>query len=362
MESMVSLFQLLVALISVFVTVACTTPSKPQEVIPDATQVSDKAGSKHQDVVTPGAQVAPGTNVTNPPQIWQFYQAHIFPGTKLSEGDRDLLGKMGQAPDANSVTEAALIIGISKAILQLRPTPTFEESDLFPKESEGAQVNSTRTTPSLENALLQKQVNVVRAISNNPFLQGFGVQQMILDTLRISTDTPQFIEQIAGAIRQNASSWAALSQNATTVVSTERVNPVATDIQASERPKKISAADLRSGDAALVEAQALADRGLYQEAILKVQQIPQGNPLYLEAQDKIKTFSNNAVQDLRKKAAQAFQSSLPVNEAKAKANYLQQAKAYLEEALKKYPQADQLAIVRENLAVISSDLKNLESE
>ena len=69
-----------------------------------------------------------------------------------------------------------------------------------------------------------------------------------------------------------------------------------------------------------------------------------------------------AVQDLRQKAARAFQSSLPVVDIKTKAAYLVEAKNYLEEALKEFPAADHLATVRENLAVITRDLQTISEE
>jgi hypothetical protein len=68
------------------------------------------------------------------------------------------------------------------------------------------------------------------------------------------------------------------------------------------------------------------------------------------------------VQDLRQKAAQAFQNAMPVADNRAKAVYLKQAKDLLEQALKDYPVADQLDTVRDNLAVITRDLSGIDRE
>ena len=69
-----------------------------------------------------------------------------------------------------------------------------------------------------------------------------------------------------------------------------------------------------------------------------------------------------AVQELRKKAALAFQSAMPVNDPRIRADYLKQAKGFLEEAIKSYPDATQLPTVRDNLSVISRDLERIESD
>ncbi len=86
------------------------------------------------------------------------------------------------------------------------------------------------------------------------------------------------------------------------------------------------------------------------------------DPFFDQAREKIKIYSNRAVQDLRQKAAQAFQNAMPVADNRAKAAYLKQAKELLEQALKDYPVADQLDTVRDNLAVITRDLSGIDQE
>ncbi|MCX6130965.1 MAG: hypothetical protein NTX25_18145, partial [Proteobacteria bacterium] len=90
--------------------------------------------------------------------------------------------------------------------------------------------------------------------------------------------------------------------------------------------------------------------------------IENSDPFFDQAKEKIKVYSNRAVQDLRQKAAQAFQNAMPVADDRAKLAYLKQAKDLLELALKEYPTADQLDTVRENLAVITRDLSGLERD
>jgi D-aminopeptidase len=121
-------------------------------------------------------------------------------------------------------------------------------------------------------------------------------------------------------------------------------------------------ADLRGGDAVLAEAQSLADRGNFQAAIKKAATVSPTSPMHANAQEKIRDFSNLAVQDLRRKAAQSFQSAMPITDVNIRAQYLEQAKQYLEQAIKEYPQATQLPTVRDNLRVISRDLDKLQAE
>jgi outer membrane protein assembly factor BamD (BamD/ComL family) len=111
----------------------------------------------------------------------------------------------------------------------------------------------------------------------------------------------------------------------------------------------------------LREAQSLIDRASYQEAIQRLQLFTQDNPFYPLAVDKAKIAKNLAVHDLRKKAATAFESSLPVGDPKAKNAYLKEAEGYLEQAITLYPDAEQIETVKENLNVIKKNLAQLTS-
>ena len=127
-------------------------------------------------------------------------------------------------------------------------------------------------------------------------------------------------------------------------------------------PSNYLAGDLLYGDSILMQAKKFASKGSFKQAILKARIVKNNDPYYPEAIDKIKFFSNLAVQDLRQKAARAFQSSLPVVDIKTKAAYLVEAKNYLEEALTDFPAADHLTTVKENLAVITKDLETISEE
>ena len=120
--------------------------------------------------------------------------------------------------------------------------------------------------------------------------------------------------------------------------------------------------DLKSTDSLLMAAQKLADKSEFKLAINQITGIEKFDPFFEQAKEKIKIYSNQAVQSLRKRAAEAFQNSMPLSEAKAKIAYLTQAQNHLEKAIKDFPAADQLERVRENLDIIKRDLVQLEKD
>jgi len=117
--------------------------------------------------------------------------------------------------------------------------------------------------------------------------------------------------------------------------------------------------DLHSSDLVINDAGRQADEGQFDQAIETLKRVEKISPLYKLSQEKAKEFANSAVRDMRRKAAQAFSAANQANDAGTKGSYLDKAKSILEEAVKKYPDADQLGTVRENLTVIIRDLDRL---
>jgi len=88
--------------------------------------------------------------------------------------------------------------------------------------------------------------------------------------------------------------------------------------------------------------------------------IPATSPEFPEAQSQLKTTSNTAVQELRRKAAAAYQNSLPVSDIETRKSYLNEAKKYLETALTDFPAADLKSTVKDNLEKIVIQLNELQ--
>ncbi len=307
-----------------------------------------------------------------------FVKKHGSPSSTFTEQDRQFVRELPASPVAGSVTEAALALGLIK--ITLNPAagdlPTFQEADLAkapaaapaPGAAPGAAAPAPAVaevaknkTPSLEQLCKDHNLNLPDALVENPLLGSYGIAKQVHMALPVGANSAEFKNEILVAVKRQASLWQEFSTSLNAPgEETLPVAAAATTPKAEDLPP--SAADLAGGDAALGDAQTLADRGNYQAAIRKASAVPTTSPMHPMAQEKIKEFSNLAVQELRKKAASAFQSAMPVTEAKTRAGYLKQAKTFLEEAIKNYPDATQLPTVRDNLRVISRDLEKLETE
>lgn len=122
-----------------------------------------------------------------------------------------------------------------------------------------------------------------------------------------------------------------------------------------ERDRNIRAAEEQT----LKDAQTLADSGQFLNAIEKAETIGASSPSYAKAQDKIRSFSNAGVHQLRQTAAVEFQAAMPTIDPRTKRAHLEKAEAALKEALEKYPRADTIPTVRDNLKVVQNEIKNL---
>jgi len=114
------------------------------------------------------------------------------------------------------------------------------------------------------------------------------------------------------------------------------------------------------GEISVGHAKELAVSGQYKNAIAVLTKISADASDYADAQTLSKTFSNTAVQELRRKAAAAYQNSLPVSDKETRKAYLIEAKKHLESALSDYPLADLKSTVKDNLNRILRQLEEFQ--
>lgn len=297
-----------------------------------------KAGDKSKTTQVDYSPSGSSESQLEQSQLLQFVMHHARSDQPLSPAEIATVQNLPRGADPSSLEAAAVVLGLCK--LQRHDAAIGQEQNLKPEIKQ------------LEQRLKAYDIDLIETLSKNRFLRQLDAFRTITDTVLEGNDTPSFVQSVLDINKTQAQSWGALVEH-----QTEKANT----LQSSRRVTMISAADLRSGDALLMEAQTLANQGRFKDALARMQLIPEENPLFPQAKERIKDFSNRAVSDLRQKAAQAFKSSIPVSDTKAKIAYLQQARNYLEQALSGFPEADHLTTVKENLAVITQDLSDLEN-
>lgn len=344
-----------------------TTKRRPAGGRPLAEKVGDHPTETRQ---TSSAGSAGAKSVAPPPPSSDELLAFVRGQTRLDAafGEREhrFVADLPRSPVSGSIAEAAQVIGTAKAIinpLHLDAT-SFKESDLgLPAPPATPEPTLKARISSLEESCRERGVNLPDALAENPLLSGPQVARVIAQALDSGANSDEFRAEVLAALRRYATQWGELASTlgvqAAVASPASEAPPPAPAAETDDLPP--NPADIAGGDAVLTEAQALADRGDFQGAIRKAASLPDG-PLRNVATERVRDYSNRAVQDLRRKAALAFQSAMPLTEARKRAEYLRQAKGYLEEAIKNYPEATQLPTVKDNLRVISRDLDNLERE
>lgn len=323
----------------------------------------------------------------------RFLAKHLKPGSSFTKKDHDFVSRLPDDPAAGSLTEATLALGLVKTVLNPLhlDTPTFSESEISESDagsqdedpdlqalSEESRFNepnqpkpegeAKRGAFSLVTLSQERGIDFPRALAKNPWLAGVGVAQQTWQALQRHETNGEFRRRVEEILKHRTNTWANLQRALGEGTPLPGEDDTGTDMDAGGHSGSApgntapNPAALRGGDSLLTEAQKLAEGGNYQDAIRKAKQIPASSPMSEAAQEKIKEFSNLAVQDLRRKAAQAFRDAMPVTDSRTRAQYLERAKNYLETAIKEYPDATQLPRVRENLRVISRDLKRLKGD
>ena len=267
-----------------------------------------------------------------------------------------------------SVEEGIVILAQLRSLnMQVDQSSKFQSHDLY--ENGVNKDHKPIPKPSVEKVFQGLNIDLLSSIQLNSKLKTpptFVLLKTLLDNSENSATFTGSIQKWIDeesqklAINSGAPNIDGAPAPATPAVITPAQNPEINAIGSSE--VHTAATDLKHSDSILMQAQKLADKGEFRLAIDQAGRIENRDPFFDQAKEKIKVFSNRAVQDLRQKAALAFQNAMPVADSKAKSAYLQQAKDLLELALKEFPSADQLDTVRENLAVITRDLSGVEQD
>lgn len=134
------------------------------------------------------------------------------------------------------------------------------------------------------------------------------------------------------------------------------------EVESIKPPISYFPGEFAEGEDTLNDAKKLANKHLYSEAISKLKSIDEDSPYSTAKLEMIKKYSNQAVKQLRRKAAQSFQSAIPTPDLEAKLDYLKAAETYLRDAIEDFPDADQLEKVRANLSMIQKRIKILENQ
>ncbi len=359
----------LIILITMSLTSCVSTKgSKPRP------QVTRKTPS--MQIEKPGRKVGalvelPPTDLSNPTSqvaLVEFVRRHAGAKIALSAQDRTMIDQIINGPSPQSLAAAALSLAILAEISndgssQPSNESSFEEQELYNSNTAAIQPIGVNSTP-MSTYFTARGLSMVTCFKENTFLKTHSVFQRLQEySVSLTGQSDPATAELNSIIAAEANRWSSLMSSSHSGESIDAIDSHSTrPITEHSTQVYFSPADLRSGDNVLMEAQDLAAAKRYSEAIAKAKIVSNQNPMFREAQDKIKTFSNEAVRELRQKAAQAFQNALPVADQQAKMAYLVEAKEYLETALQQYPMADQLDTVRENLSVISKDLSSLQTE
>lgn len=343
------------------VTTPETRPSKPAQ---KPSQVAPVAPPK--ETVKPGAGRAPLVLAPVPDSAMaDFASRHAISVARLSEADEALLKRMPNQPQAGSVHEAALVLGIVKSF---NPVNLDGQSVNSPSAGEPVQpeVRNAQGSAGLEQAALARGVDLPGAIEVNPFLQSAAVMRMVMLAADRGGNSDAFKKRLAGAMNKQVSEWNTLSERYGSPQRQEIPAVSAVPSESSPAPSiapegtaEGAVSDLHSSDMTINEAAKFADEGSFDKAIKTLKKIQPDSPLAKLAKERALEYSNMAVRDLRRRAAQAFSAAVQATDAGTKGTYLEKAKSLLEEALNRYPEADQLGTVRDNLTVINRDIDRL---
>jgi hypothetical protein len=341
-----TLSSMVIAILFAVQLTSCATTGKIAEERSRANQLDKSAADQKLTVASPRPEVITDSKAS------EFYRRHLDPKLIISEDDQKIIDLMLKQPTRSAWIDAAVFIGTLKRVNADQSSgQSFSESSLDTDSNNLAQKSAVK--PSWEQYLTKKDINPLETYFGNILLQHQGVMVLLINTRsKLAVDSPDWIS-INKIILKNNEHYAMYLGTPNSQLPADQSN------QSEENQIPLSPADINRADSILTESQLLADQKLYQAAIKRINEIQSTNPLYGEAQSRLRLLSNNAVQELRQRAALAYQKSVSVGDSVAKETYLQEARKHLQEALNQFPNADQLSVVKQNLDTIDREIDNI---
>lgn len=330
----------------------------------------------------------PAKSVSVEAEYSVFFSRVAIPEKEYSEKDRQQLLGFAPVPQAGTIHEAAIVVGILRDIV----TPvggvksTFKEVDVVAgegankKDSTAVIASSApKVDPSsvLEIRCREKGVDCISALASNPHLRSNAIYTMAWEASRKEGNSPLFIQNLSTVLKSEIEAWGDLArrlglevQPVPSTTPNSATTPVAGEVtpetsgqapQGDITAAAVTATESQNAMATQLMAKALelAGKEDYEKAVLEARKISEGTDNYPSAQENIKIWANKAVQELRRQAANQYRSSSATNEPSGKKAYLSKAKGYLQSALTKYPEASTLDTVKENLEIINKELDRL---
>lgn len=369
------------SVVSVAVIVGCSTTGKNQ-----TQQREQKKARTAKPVALPHPVVAkPTPVVSQADELAQWVVKMGSPETTFTIQDRQKVASMSPSPKPGTLAEAALVVGILRDIM----TPPggnqrFREVDMNAAAGQ-PNTDDKNVLPKpmrvIDNAIVleirarEKGLDITNALANNILLKSVAVFAWTYEAIALDGNSDIFRQNVTTVIKSEAMLWQELARKSGALSVAVAPSPIlASPTPAPSAPVAVQATPEAAQTAPsitpppgpavdaekqMVLAQELAGKDSYAKAVEEAGKIPSTAANYSVAQDSIKTWSNRAVIDLRKKAAYEYRAASSVTDIGIKRTYLNKAKSYLEEAAQKFPAASNQDTVKENLNMISKELERL---
>ncbi len=270
------------------------------------------------------------------------------------------------------IDEAIIAAGIFHRLklFQTQQTSNFGSSSLLNDFSLGTN-NQDRSIQDNDIEELERLygINLIEILDQNRLVNNLHFINLALAALNSIEEKTYRAQKVFENIKLKLKYWQFVSQKF--FPEKETVLPPIEDLSEVMGPVEptgvkpalpFEGSELSQGERLIMEASNLVEQNEYYQAIVLLNKIKQNSPLYSTVLEKKKLISNAGVTDLRKKAAKAFQSAIPVTDHKARTAYLQKAKEYLEEAARLFPDSEHQKSVEENLNIIKKNIEIIQYE
>lgn len=296
---------------------------------------------------------------------------------RLDFSDLEKVADLARKTDHNALERATLVITALRTVLQVGIDAELITSHLHNQGLMRGNLDWA-LEKSIERATAQLGVSFVAELERNSFLHTYEAFQLVILVLERGNETINFGMQVhrvlvvlnerAESFQQRLAAFESWYRRGSSPLVGEPGDSAggqgAGDGDGADNLHLTPAlpyhfAAVENGEEAIKKAEDLIAQSRFLESISLLRTVREDSIVWSGARSMIKEASNKAVAELRRKAARAFQSAIPVTDTKARSVYLLEARKYLLSAIKNFPDSDQLSTVEQNLKVIDKNIELL---
>jgi hypothetical protein len=209
-----------------YLTPGCTASKSAHQTSSEEPVKIIKAKSSSPNVAKPGVikigAAKSSSSLAAEAEFSAFFARMSSLENEYTEKDRQIFLSIPGAPSGGTVHEAALVVGLLRDILTpVGTSKSFKSNEIDSAEAGNVKKSAadisvdpgkTNSARIVEYRMREKGVDIVSAISSNPYLKSHGIYEMVWNVISIEGNNQIFVQNVSSILKSEVLLWGDLAR------------------------------------------------------------------------------------------------------------------------------------------------------